>query len=191
MSEHLTTKTIRIPISPRQSPYLLDDVRDAISAVAGAGEAPIRFAVTRSCADSWECELGIQSGGLATDSIFRFGRTKHPNLTAFNSVMLVPTGIGAEIGGHAGDAAPAASLISSVCDSMITHPNVLNASDLIQIPSNALYVEGSIITRMLLGTDRLLPVRSNRVLVLIQSMKISYSPRPQLTLSMQRGRTTD
>jgi len=52
---------------------------------------------------------------------------------------------------------------------MITHPNVLNASDLIQIPGNALYVEGSIITRMLMGTDRLLPVRSNRILVLIQS----------------------
>ena len=84
-------------------------------------------------------------------------------------LCLSQTGIGAEIGGHAGDATPAAALMASVSDSMVTHPNVLNASDLIQVPGNALYVEGSIITRMLMGTSRLLPTRSNRILVLIQS----------------------
>ena len=83
--------------------------------------------------------------------------------------MLVPTGIGAEIGGHAGDAAPAATLLSGVCDTLITHLNVLNASDIIQVPENVLYVEGSMITAMLRGASRLLPVRSNRVLVLVQS----------------------
>ena len=51
---------------------------------------------------------------------------------------------------------------------LVTHPNVFNASDIIQIPANALYVEGSVITRMMMGSVRLQRTRSNRVLVLIQ-----------------------
>ena len=82
--------------------------------------------------------------------------------------MLVPTGIGAEIGGHAGDATPAATLLASVCDTLITHPNVFNAADMIQIPANALYVEGSVITRLMMGTARLWRARANRVLAIIQ-----------------------
>jgi hypothetical protein len=79
--------------------------------------------------------------------------------------MLVPTGIGCELGGHAGDANAAARLLASVCDTLITHPNVVNASDLNELPENGLYVEGSIITRLLMGISGLQPVRSNRVLV--------------------------
>ena len=89
--------------------------------------------------------------------------------TVFNVVMLVPTGIGAEIGGHAGDATPAATLLASVCDTLITHPNVFNASDMIQIPNNALYVEGSVLTRMLMGTVNLHRPRANRILALVQN----------------------
>ena len=95
------------------------------------------------------------------------GRSTLEDTTAFNAVLLVPTGIGAEVGGHAGDAGPVARLLAEVCDTLITHPNVVNASDLIELPNNALYVEGSIICRLLMGTAGLQPVRSNRVLVVI------------------------
>ncbi len=89
-------------------------------------------------------------------------------MASFNVVMLVPTGIGAEIGGHAGDASPASTLMASCCDTLITHPNVLNASDLIHVPENVLYVEGSVIAKLLMGTARVAPVRSNRLLVIVQ-----------------------
>jgi hypothetical protein len=59
--------------------------------------------------------------------------------------------VGAEIGGHAGDAMPVAALLASVCDTLATHPNVVNASDVIEIPANCLYVEGSVIARLLQG----------------------------------------
>lgn len=45
---------------------------------------------------------------------------------SYNAVMIVPTGIGASIGGFAGDALPSAKLISTVVDTLITHPNVMN-----------------------------------------------------------------
>ena len=58
-------------------------------------------------------------------------------------------------------------MLASVCDTLITHPNVVNASDIIDLPANALYVEGSVITRMLLGTLGLQRARNNRLLVVI------------------------
>lgn len=39
--------------------------------------------------------------------------------------MIVPTGIGAAIGGFAGDALPVARALSSLVDCLITHPNVM------------------------------------------------------------------
>ena len=58
-------------------------------------------------------------------------------------VFIVPTGIGAEIGGHAGDANPAVKLIAKCCDKLITHPNAVNASDINEMPENDVYVECS------------------------------------------------
>lgn len=83
----------------------------------------------------------------------------------FNTVLIIPTGVGAEIGGHAGDANPVAKLIGSVCDKVILHPNVVNASDINEMPDNALYVEGSILDRFLEKKISLQEVKSNRVLV--------------------------
>jgi hypothetical protein len=84
-----------------------------------------------------------------------------------NVVFIVPTGVGAEIGGHAGDATPAARLIGSVCDRIILHPNVVNASDINEMPPNTLYVDGYALDKFLSGEIGLQPVRSNKVLVAV------------------------
>jgi len=84
-----------------------------------------------------------------------------------NVVFIVPTGVGAEIGGHAGDATPAARLIGSVCDRIILHPNVVNASDINEMPPNSLYVDGNMLNRFLSGDIGMRPVRSNKILVAI------------------------
>ncbi len=84
-----------------------------------------------------------------------------------NVAFIIPTGIGCVIGGHAGDATPAAKLIAQTCDKLILHPNVVNASDINEMPANALYVEGSILDRFLEGKIELQEVPSNRVLVAV------------------------
>ena len=86
-----------------------------------------------------------------------------------NIVLIIPTGIGAEIGGHAGDANPVAKLMASCCDKLITHPNVVNASDINEMTENTLYVEGSILDRFLWGDIGLLPVTKNKVLVAVNA----------------------
>lgn len=81
--------------------------------------------------------------------------------------FIIPTGIGCEIGGHAGDATPAARLIAGICDELIVHPNVVNASDINEMTPNMLYVEGSMLDRLLEGDIGLKRVRSNRILVAV------------------------
>ena len=135
---------------------------------------PIRLVVTESDDSLYHCEIGAISGDLPhgcrrPESIFRFLPRRLVSADQFNVVHLVPTGIGAEIGGHAGDATPTAKLLASVCDTLITHPNVVNASDIIDLPDNALYVEGSVICRLLMGTVGLNPTRSNSLLVLMDA----------------------
>lgn len=102
-----------------------------------------------------------------------------------NTVFIIPTGVGAEIGGHAGDASPAAKLIAAVSDLVIVHPNVVNASDINEMTENMLYVEGSILDRFLEGKIELQPVVSNRILV------VANSPvKHEIINSVSAARTT-
>jgi len=84
-----------------------------------------------------------------------------------NGIFIVPTGLGFEIGGHAGDATPAARLIASTVDKLIVHPNVVNASDINEMTDNMLYVEGSMLDNFLTGTSYLQEVKSNRIMVAV------------------------
>lgn len=86
-----------------------------------------------------------------------------------NVVMIIPTGIGAEIGGHAGDGNAAARLLASVSETLLVHPNIVNASDINEMTDNMLYVEGSILDRFLDGKINLKRVKSNRILVATNS----------------------
>jgi hypothetical protein len=162
---------IEIPVIPEHRnllPYLARAVRDYLP----RGLLPVRFTIIETTESVYRCELGVIDGLLDKQlehscSIYDFAPRITENTTHFNAVLLIPTGIGCEIGGHAGDANPVARTLASVCDTLITHPNVVNASDLNDLPENGLYVEGSVITRLLMGNVGIQPVRSNRVLTII------------------------
>lgn len=102
-----------------------------------------------------------------------------------NTVFIVPTGIGAAIGGDAGDATPAFKLIASISDIAITHPNVVNASDINEMPDNAWYVEGSILDRFLEGKIKLKRPYSNRIL-----LAVNKPVRPETINAMNAARHT-
>ena len=151
---------------------LLNYLAESVSNNLRTGFVPIRFAITSSNTKSYHCEVGGISGldrtcDLSPRSLLEFVPRSAENTDRFNVALLIPTGIGAEVGGHAGDAAPVAKLLSEICDTLILHPNVVNGSDINEMPENALYVEGSVLTRFLMGTVGLQPVRANRVLVII------------------------
>jgi hypothetical protein len=153
---------------------MLSHIRSGVEAALPAGSLPVRLAVTRTDLEGYHCELGVLSefdSGRATamPSMFDIQHRRYENSGTFNVALLVPTGIGAELGGHSGDAGPLARLMAGCCDCLITHPNVVNAADINELPSNGLYVEGSVISRLLQGTLGLQRVRSNRVMVVIDA----------------------
>lgn len=78
-------------------------------------------------------------------------------------VLIVPTGVGASIGGFAGDALPVARAIAQISDTLITHPNVLNGAQLYWPIPNALYVEGYALDKFAAGCWGLQPVHQNRI----------------------------
>ena len=81
----------------------------------------------------------------------------------FGVVQIIPTGVGCEIGGFAGDASPATNLLAAAVDFLVTHPNAVNASELNEMADNVLYVEGKALDDFLLGHLGLLPVTSNKI----------------------------
>ena len=128
--------------------------------------------VTESNQDFYNCEATTYRAGsdahlISPGMALEFRRRRSENTGRFNVAMLIPTGIGAAIGGHAGDATPVAQLMASVCDNLVIHPNVVNASDINEMPANALYIEGSVLCRLIMGTVGIQPVRANKVLVLL------------------------
>lgn len=133
---------------------------------------PVRFAITKTDDEFYYCEVGtlLSHPSISkknVESIFEYKKRLVENTDKFNAVLLVPTGIGSELGGHAGDAGAVARLMASVCDNLITHPNVVNASDINEMTENTLYVEGSVLSRLLMGSVGLQKVRSNRVLMVV------------------------
>lgn len=87
----------------------------------------------------------------------------------YSSVLIVPTGVGASIGGFAGDALPVARAMASLCDNLVTHPNVLNAAMLYWPMPNTLYVEGFALDRFAEGEWGLAPVHQNKIGLVLDS----------------------
>ena len=85
------------------------------------------------------------------------------------TVMVVPTGIGCEVGGYAGDAVPAARLLAAASGCLITHPNVMNGASLYWSDPRIHYVEGSSLDRFAAGELALEPVRSQRIGLLLDA----------------------
>ena len=167
----LKEKELLVPLVDRHN-NLLCHIAAMIQCELEENEVPVRIAVTKTDNEGYHCEIGVLSGAnkaqIATvGSIFALTRRTYENSQKFNAVFLVPTGIGAEIGGHSGDSGPVARLLSAICDNLITHPNVMNAADINELPENSLYVEGSVISRLLMGTVGLQKVRSNRVMMVV------------------------
>ncbi|OFX30690.1 MAG: high light inducible protein [Bacteroidetes bacterium GWA2_32_17] len=172
----LIEKEFFIPYDANSSTSLIDYIAAKVKEELSPSEIPVRFVITNTNDAGYLCELGVLINidnieNQNERSIFSFKKREHENTEKFNVVLLIPTGIGAEIGGHCGDGNVVARLIASACDILITHPNVVNASDINEMTENTLYVEGSIITRLLMGQIGLQKSRSNRILMLMDKHK--------------------
>lgn len=76
--------------------------------------------------------------------------------------FVVPTGIGASIGGYAGDASQYARLFAKDFN-VIVNPNVVNAACFSGITNNMLYTEGWTLSQFVKGNIDLIPSEQNKI----------------------------
>jgi len=76
--------------------------------------------------------------------------------------FIIPTGIGATIGGYAGDASVYARKLSKT-HQLIVNPNVVNAACFSGITENMLYVEGYSLDEFFKGNLKLFPHQNNKI----------------------------
>jgi hypothetical protein len=134
----------------------LEDVVDKLAKTA-AGLSVLRWGVVRASSESIVVEYAVAEG--CPVSLTELERSKPTRATVSPSsgsiVFIVPTGVGAAIGGFIGDASPIARVVDYVCDGVVTHPNVVNAAGLYGGTNKTLYVDGLTLDRFLLGTTYL------------------------------------
>jgi len=152
----------------RHGSPLIEQLLTHVSNNAPDGMVPLRFAITRSDENALWVEAAYfqnrHNDFPSSPPRFSTSRNHRPSCVAH----IVPTSVGASVGGFAGDAAPATRLLASVSDKLITHPNVVNASDILSMSSNTVYVEGSFLDSFFLGQIALRPVVANVLGVIVE-----------------------
>ncbi len=91
------------------------------------------------------------------------------NTQPLPTLLIIPTGIGCNLGGYAGDAIPAARLLASASECLITHPNVMNGGSLYWPDAFIQYVEGYSLNLFASGELFLKPVRQQKVGLLLDA----------------------
>jgi hypothetical protein len=147
------------------------------SEVAGAKELPevirknlgenvLRWYVAQVARDEYVIEATSVVGERKRVEL-RAERFYHPGRRVALSV--IPTGIGSDIGGYAGDAAPATNLLASAVDYLITNPNAVNASDFVGLgQDNVIYTDGCCVDMFCQGQADLHMPYSNRIGLVVE-----------------------
>src|SRR2546423_10830919 len=97
----------RIP-TVSQHAGLLSYFSQFLAASLPSGTHPIRLVISETDGDGYAAEVGVLSKcadpvlDSRESSIFAIRRRSVEHEEEFNAVLLIPTGIGTEIGGHAG-----------------------------------------------------------------------------------------
>ena len=84
--------------------------------------------------------------------------------------IVIPTGVGAAIGGFIGDAGPIVKAFDSISDSVIVHPNVVNGSALYGGSPRSLYVDGLTLDVFFAGAVRIGRIQRPKVGIIIDQL---------------------
>jgi len=166
----LRIENLALRLPGRPTGCWLPFLADRLASELGEGAFPLRFAIASRAGGEARVEATVVrfapgepvAERLACNEVLE-ARRRQRQTRPFTVVQIVPTGIGCEIGGFAGDASPATNLLAAAADLLVTHPNAVNASELNELAENVMYVEGRSLDDFLLGHLALDPVAANRI----------------------------
>jgi len=159
-----------VDVEAAAGPNRLSDFAVALRKQIGPRACPLRFSAVAADRSHLRAEVTVvrYAAGERYARTLEEGDLENPRERRFQApdfavVQIVPTGIRCDLGGYAGDATPATNLLAAAADLVVTHPNAVNASDINEMASNVLYVEGHSLDAFLLGRVGLRRTAGNRV----------------------------
>jgi hypothetical protein len=177
----------------RGEPWL-KTIGRALADALPVGSYPLRFSLVEVADDEVVVEATLLHYDLGSEYEAALGeiellepRPKTHQASPVCAVQVIPTGVGCEFGGFAGDACPVTNLLASTVDHLVTHPNAVNASELNEMAGNVLYVEGKSLDDFLLGHIGLHPVAANRVGTFVDPTGLGYIDEVVNTLGAARA----
>ncbi|MGH3655726.1 MAG: DUF3326 domain-containing protein [Micromonosporaceae bacterium] len=158
-----------VPVDPELGPT--DSVAVRAAELEAAGTAVLRWGtVAQPEPGVVEAEFALASGRLPLPDWYGESMTPSPPCDGGARVaMVVPTGVGARIGGFIADAGPFARVVDALSDEVILHPNVVNGGDFYAAGSRSRYVDGYTLDCFFEGRVRLAPPRVRRIGLVIES----------------------
>jgi hypothetical protein len=100
-----------------------------------------------------------------------------PGVSGRAVAMVVPTGVGARIGGFIADGGPFLRVVESLGETVILHPNVVNGGDFYAGGHRSLYVDGYTLDAFFAGQVRLAPARPRRIGLVIEAESRTHVAR--------------
>src|SRR5262249_28544436 len=129
-SPRLFSEIVKLPINPGQSPF--DVARAHLASPRYDAAVVLRWGLVKCSARSVSLEVAVLSGARSLSRVSPAPQRAAMGWTQPDGIhvaLVIPTGVGASIGGFLGDASPIARMLAAVADSVIVHPNVVNAAD--------------------------------------------------------------
>jgi hypothetical protein len=142
-----------------------ESIADVIERWMG-GKSPLRWYVAQVTESEIVIEATFFDGEMFDPAETVADRRHYPGKSVV--VSIIPTGIGCELGGYAGDAAPTTNLLAATGDYLVTNPNAVNASNFISTVDNMLYTEGLCIDLFMKGAIDLHVPYANKVGLVIE-----------------------
>jgi len=130
------------------------------------GKSALRWYISQITESEIVVEATFFEGEMFDSAETAADRRYYPGKSVVVSV--IPTGIGCELGGYAGDATPATNLLAAVGDYLVTNPNAVNASNFICMADNVLYTEGLCIDLFMKGAIDLYVPHANKIGLVIE-----------------------
>jgi Protein of unknown function (DUF3326) len=136
------------------------------------GTAILRWGLLARMGDQIAVEYALLEGARSPSALSGAAAAASPRAGAgVATAIVVPTGVGARIGGFIADAGPLARTIEALSDVTILHPNVVNGGDFYGAGDGAHYVDGLTLDRFFAGEARLSRrTRPRRIGLLVERM---------------------
>jgi hypothetical protein len=157
-------------------PSILDAALNRIAELQASDKAVVRWGIVNLTEGDALLEVATVTG-VGAALVMQAPAVNEASRVGIHVALVIPTGVGADVGGFIGDAGPVARALEAVADSVIVHPNVVNAADFYGGSSRTLYVDGLTLDRFFAGELQLGSPQHSKIGVILDQLEPAVRAR--------------